>query len=168
MADEPIDRIVTKIPVTGETEVLGHDGREAIQLVEEQLTIGKRVIAGGTVRVSTRTERHDEIAEATLDRAEVDVERVPINRAIEVAPPVRHEGDTMIVPVIEERLVVTKQLYLVEELHIHQRTTQHTEKHAVSLRRQHAVIERVVTDKASAEPSPAFPDRDTSTEPSAL
>ena len=29
----------------------------------------------------------------------------------------------MIVPVIEERLVVTKQLYLVEELHIHQRLT---------------------------------------------
>ena len=166
MADEP-ERIAAKLPVSGERDIVGDDDREVIQLVEEQLTIGKRVIAGGTVRVSTRTETHDEIAEVVLDRAEVDVERVPIERAIDTAPSIRHEGDTMIVPVIEERLVVTKQLYLVEELHIRQRTTQHTEKHAVSLRRQHAVIERTDADgKALAEPSPAFPDHYTSTEPS--
>ena len=49
------------------------DVNAVIQLVEEQLTIGKRAVEGGTVRVSTRTEIHDEVAESTLDRAKIYV-----------------------------------------------------------------------------------------------
>lgn len=146
MADEPIDSKMMSRLASSEMKTLARDDAEVLQLVEEHLTIGKRAVETGTVRVSIRTETHEEIAEVTLDRAKVEVERVPINRAIDAAPPVRHEGDTMIVPVIEERLVVSKQLYLVEELHIHQSMTQETVRDPVLLRRQRAVIERTGAD----------------------
>lgn len=158
MADEPLNRNMATPLVRSDVASIDTDDA-MIQLVEERLSIDKRVVAGGTVKVSTRTETHDEIAEVMLDRAAVEVERVPIDRAIDAAPAVRHDGDTMIVPVVEERLVITKQLYLVEELHIHQRLTQEMVKTPVALRRQHAVIERTDADGKTmpAEPFAAEP-----------
>ncbi len=64
----------------------------------------------------------------------------------------------MIVPVIEERLVVTKQLFLVEELHIQQRLSQETVRTSVPLRRQHVVIERT-DDEGRPLPPEAIPAR---------
>ena len=65
-----------------------------------------------------------------------------MNRLVEDAPPVRMEGDTTIVPVVEERFVVVKQLFLIEELHIRRRGERETVQQAVALRRQSAVVER--------------------------
>ena len=141
MADEPINYRAT-LPASPDLKSIYHADEAVIALVEEQLTVGKRAVAGGTVKVTTRTETREEIAEVTLDRAEVDVQRVSVNLAIDAVPAVRHEGDTMIVAVIEERLVVTKQLYLVEELHIRQKLTQEIVRQTVQLRQQHAVVER--------------------------
>jgi stress response protein YsnF len=57
--------------------------------------------------------------------------------------PVRYEGDTMIVSLLKEVLVVETRLLLTEEVHI---TTRRTERHAparVTLRREDVTIERV-------------------------
>ena len=50
------------------------------------------------------------------------VERVPVDRPVEAMPVVREEDGVLIVPVVEERLVVTKQLVLKEELQIRTQT----------------------------------------------
>ena len=125
---------------------------EVVSLFEEGLTIAKHEVATGTVRVTTKTETHEEIAETALDRTAVDVTRVPINRPIDQAPAIRTEGDLTVVPVVEERLVITKQLFLVEELHIRHRTEQEIVREPVSLRRQRAVIEHVDAEGAAAAP----------------
>ena len=128
---------------------------DTLQLLEEALKVSKRQVSGETVRVSTRTETHEEIAEVSLERATVEVIRVPMDRLVDEAPAVRNEGDTMIVPVVEERLVVVKQLYLVEELHIRQRVEHELVRTPIALRRQHAVIERVdPTTGVSTKPTP--------------
>ncbi len=43
---------------------------------------------------------------------------MPVGRVVDEAPAARAEGDTTIIPVVEERLVVVKQLFLVEEIHV--------------------------------------------------
>jgi stress response protein YsnF len=43
---------------------------------------------------------------------------VPINRIVTEALPVRYEGDTTIISLLEEVLVVEKRLMLREEVHI--------------------------------------------------
>ncbi len=117
-----------------------------IQLLEEELSISKRQSVAGRLRVSTRTETHDEIAETTLDRNVLDVSRVPIDRFVDVAPKVRTEGDTTIVPIVEERLVMVKQLYLREELRIRHSVERETLRESIPLRSQHAVVERLDAD----------------------
>jgi len=117
-----------------------------IQLLEEELSVSKRQVVAGKLRISTRTETHDEIAETTLDRNVLDVSRVPIDRIVDVAPKVRTEGDTTIVPIVEERLVMVKQLYLKEELRVRHSVERETIRESVPLRSQHAVVERLDAD----------------------
>ena len=60
-------------------------------------------------------------AAGPLFREDCDVERVPIKRMIDQPAEVRQEGDTLIIPLMEEVLVVEKRLMLREELHIRRR-----------------------------------------------
>ena len=139
-----IDRNVgDAVEAAGRPSTLDEDQRsEVIELVEEIATISKRRIVTGGFRVETRTELRNESAEVDLEHDVVDVTRVPINRMIDEAPEVRTEGDTTIVPVVEERFVIVKQFFLKEELHIRRRTEREIFQQTIELRRQYAVVER--------------------------
>ena len=113
-----------------------------LEVVEERFAVGKARVAGATVRVSTTTEVVEEIDEVELDRYLVEVTRVPIGQVVETAPLARVQGDTTIVPMLEGRLVVVKQLLLAEEPHIRYVVEREVEREPVSLRRQHAKVER--------------------------
>jgi len=71
---------------------------------------------------------HQQPQELTLDEHlfadEVAIERVPVNQIVEAMPETRTEGDVMIVPVVEEVLVVQKRLLLKEEVRIHRTRNQ--------------------------------------------
>ena len=92
---------------------------ELIPLVEEQLEVGTREVERGRVVVRKRVEAREELAEAVLHRDELSVERVPLGVPVDAPPPVREEGDVLIVPVLEEQLVVRTRLILKEELPHH-------------------------------------------------
>ena len=89
--------------------------------------------------------------EATLRRDNVSVERVPVNRAVDAAPEARWEGDTLIVPVVEEEIVVSRRLVLREEIRIMRRQDERTVSGTEPLRRQVVDIERIGPDGAPAE-----------------
>jgi uncharacterized protein (TIGR02271 family) len=119
---------------------------EVIPLVEEIVTVGKRQVAMGRVRVQTVTDTVEELAHADVERETVEVTRVPVDRMVESAPEVRTEGDVTIVPVLEEVLVVGKRLVLKEELHIRRRVAAETVEVPVTLRKQRAIVERIAPD----------------------
>lgn len=115
---------------------------EAIPLVEERAVVTKRMVETGRVDVRTRVEQRNELVETSVAHDEVDVERVPVGREVQEIPQVRQEGDVTIVPVLEERVVVEKRLFLVEEIHL--RRTRRSEQIAqpVTLASQRAEIVR--------------------------
>ena len=125
----------------------------AIPLVEERLVTSKRVVETGRVRVRTIVEEQESQVREQLSKAVVDVERVAVNREVDAAPPIREEGDTTIIPVVQEVLVVTKKLVVTEEIRIRRR--QIVEEHAqpVTLRTQRAVVEREESSGESVNPS---------------
>jgi uncharacterized protein (TIGR02271 family) len=124
---------------------------EVIPLVEETVSIGKREVVTGRVRVRTVTDAVEELAHADVRRETVEVTRVPIDRMVETAPEIRTEGDVTILPVVEEVLVVEKRLVLKEELHIRRRATTETVEVPVSLRKQRVEVERIDPDKPTGE-----------------
>ncbi len=119
---------------------------EVLPLLEEELRVGKRNVVTGKVRVRTVIDTVEEIARADLEEERVEVTRVPIDREVSAPPTVRTEGDVVIVPVLEEVLIVEKRLVLKEELHIRRHLARENVEVPVTLRKERAVVERLTPD----------------------
>ncbi|WP_210254094.1 YsnF/AvaK domain-containing protein [Paracoccus sp. AK26] len=113
-----------------------------LPLVEEQLSVTKQRVLTGRVRIATQTETIDHLLPAELTREEVEVVRVPVDRRIDGVPDMTTEGDLTIIPVVEERLVVTRELYLREEIHIRRITRRDSVEIPAQTRRQSVRVER--------------------------
>jgi uncharacterized protein (TIGR02271 family) len=111
-----------------------------IPLVEETARIEKRVHESGRVVVHVTPHEEKKTIDVPLVEEQVDVRRVPVNRFIDGPIEMRQEGDTTIVPVVEEVLVVEKKLMLREEVHVTRRRVTTHERQDVVLRREEARI----------------------------
>ncbi|MGE5611956.1 MAG: YsnF/AvaK domain-containing protein [Bacillota bacterium] len=114
-----------------------------IPVMQEQVTVGKRTVETGRVRVSKTVHEEEEVIDPPLLRTDVVIEHVPINRPVDSLPAVRQEGQTTIVPVVEETLVVEKRLVLREELRITRHTGEYHDPQRVTLRREEANVQRL-------------------------
>jgi uncharacterized protein (TIGR02271 family) len=118
-----------------------------LPVIEETLAVDTHLVETGRIRIRKVVHEREELVDPPLRRDEVEIERVPANRVVEGPIPVRYEGDTMILSLLEEVLVVETRLLLKEEVHI---TTRRTETHTperVTLRHEDVTIERVELER---------------------
>jgi uncharacterized protein (TIGR02271 family) len=142
------------------TRQAGPDNQDAVlPLYAESLSSDRRTVEGDTIRLTVQTHTREQVIDEKLAHTRVEIERIPIGRTIDAAPPVRTEGDTIIIPVIEEIVVVERRLMLKEEIILRRVHTAERHRESVILREQEAVIERTQPDNqtssaanASAEP----------------
>lgn len=126
-----------------------------VPLVEETVHIGKREVETGRVRIHKTVQHDTQTVDLPLLYEHVEVERVPIERYVSEPPPVREEGDVLVVPCVEEVLVVEKRLLLREELRVtRSRETRHRPQE-VTVRREEVEVERTEPD------APTTPHTDT-------
>lgn len=97
------------------------DGELYVPVHEEVLIPTTREIPLGEVVIRKRVEQIPSETTVNVGHDEVLVERVAVNRQIDAAPAPRQEGDTLVVPVVEEVLVTEKRLMLREEVRITRR-----------------------------------------------
>ena len=114
----------------------------AIPLIEERLSITKRQVECGRVRVQVTVEEREETVTEELLRDELQIEHVPKNVRLTEVPRVRVEGNTTIVPVVKEVVVTEKALMLVEEIHICRQPIAEVAEIPISLRSERATVER--------------------------
>jgi uncharacterized protein (TIGR02271 family) len=122
--------------------VVGDTERLVVPVVAEELLVGKRLVETGVVRVRKLVREHEETVEQPLLREEVQIERVPIGRVVDTTPAPRNEGETLVIPVFEEVLVVEKRVMLKEEVRVTWRRTEEREPQQVLLRSEELVVER--------------------------
>jgi stress response protein YsnF len=118
-------------------------GATHFPLYAEDLTVSKRRIAGDRVQVSTVTREDATFVDETLNHERVEIDRIPIGRQVDAVPPVRQEGDTTILSVVEESIVVERRLILKEEVRIRRLHIMERHQETVPLRKQEAVITRI-------------------------
>lgn len=125
------------------------DGQRPMQMtfpvMEEELQVGKRTVdTGRGVRIHKTVSEQDKVLDQPLMREQLVVEHVPVGRVVEESnpPKTRYEGDTLVVPVLEEVLVVQKQLLLKEEVHITRQRHHETKPHTERLRSEQVTVER--------------------------
>jgi stress response protein YsnF len=123
----------------------------SVALHTEDLSVSRRENIGDAVRVSTVTRERERLVDETLTHERVEIERVPIGRLVDAVPPVREEGDTTIMPVVEETVVIERRLILKEEVHIRRVRTSEQHRETVMLQEQDAVITRTEGDSRRSE-----------------
>jgi uncharacterized protein (TIGR02271 family) len=129
-----------------------------LTLLAEELSVGREAVETGRVRVSTQTHTREVAVDEDLLRESAEIETIPIGRQIFEMPSVRHEGETVIVPIVEEILHTERRLILKEEVRITRRKTTEQFHDRVTLRYQEAVVTRVqsateAVDSASTKES---------------
>ena len=122
---------------------------QVIPLAEETLSVGKRQVETGRVRFRTEVTERTETVDVPLLRTEVSTRRVEVNQFVDAAPAVRYEGDTMIVPILEEVLIVEKRLRVKEEVYITQVQTEHHAPQTVTLRTEALAEERLPAENTA-------------------
>lgn len=117
-----------------------------VPVSEEILSVGTRIVETGRgVRVHKTVLSEPVLVEETLVQEDIEVQRVLVERTLEGGeslPITRYEGETLIVPVFEEVLVVERRMRLKEELHITRVHREESYVETVVLKTEQVSIER--------------------------
>jgi uncharacterized protein (TIGR02271 family) len=139
------------VETIGATRLAGETTDSAtMRLAAEELSVAKATTETGRVRISTHTHEREALVDENLASETVEIETIPVGLRIHAVPEVRHEGDTTIIPVVEEILFLEKRLMLKEEIHIRRMRTTERFQEKVTLRHQEAVVSRI---QSATEPS---------------
>lgn len=131
------------------------ENSQRIPIIEEQLAVGTRVVETGRgVRVHKTVSEQPVTIDERLSRDEVQVRHVPVDRtvAVDEAPTTRYEGETLVIPVLEEVLVVERRLRIKEELHITRIRHEERYQETVPLKAERVDVERF--DDGNQPPAP--------------
>ncbi len=143
---DPLINPLTPIEPLMPIEANQQTGDVIVPLLIEELEIARRRVPVTQVRVTAATHKHEKLIDELLTHERAEVERVAIGRPIDAAPPVREEGDTIVVPVVEEVVTLQRSLVLKEEIHIRRVRTTERHRETVTLRAQEAKIDRLAPD----------------------
>lgn len=147
-----------EVPVPAGSDERRPDVEEiVVPVFAERLRVSKRRVQE-RVRVVTRTREREHLVDEEVAQERVEVERVPVGRVVDAVPPVREEGDTTVLPVVVEEVVVVRRLVLKEEIRIRRLRSTGRHRETVVLREQDAVITRDPAGEAAGD-SPAPTDK---------
>ncbi|MFO7664334.1 MAG: YsnF/AvaK domain-containing protein [Chloroflexota bacterium] len=112
-----------------------------VPVIEEEIKIGKRV---HQEKVQISKQIHEE--EVQIDepgfREEIEIERISKNEVLDAPVSPYTEGDIVVIPIVEERVVVAKRLVLVEEIRVKKVRREVRKPQSVKLRREEILIDR--------------------------
>ncbi len=132
--------------MTGEiNRIAGAAPALTLPVYQEELQVGVRTVdTGRGVRVRKTVGEQEQLIEDTLMHDEIDVRHVPVDKivALSEAPASRYEGDTLIVPILEEILVVEKRLRIKEEIHITRSKRPQRFSETVAVKSETVTVER--------------------------
>ena len=106
----------------------------------ERIVVRKRRVTTGTVRLRKTVRERIVNVDEPLVHQNVVIERRPVGRIVDAVAAPRREGDTLVIPVMEEVLVT--RLRVIEEIRIHVRRSVGRQRRAIRLRREDVEIER--------------------------
>ena len=154
---QPVDEPFSRASVRDAMEKITRtEALSVLPVAQERAHLSKRLTTQ-RVRVNTRIVIEQTSVQTQLEHRNLVIDRVAVEREVPTMPENRHEGDLLIISVVEERLV--KRLFVVEEIHIRQHRSQHDFNQTVALRTERADIEEDImadpTTTATTDLAPA-------------
>ena len=115
-------------------------GEPVLPLLAEEIAVSKQVVETGRVQVTRVTREREQLIDELLAHQTVEIERTPMARHVEAMPAIREEGDTVVIPIVEEVLVVERRLFLKEEVRVRRVRSTEIHQETVTLRHHEAVV----------------------------
>jgi uncharacterized protein (TIGR02271 family) len=113
-----------------------------IPVIEEYVKVDKLEVEVGRLNIRKKIKEQDEIITVPLFHDEFNIQHVEIGKQVDGAlPEVRFEGDTIVIPVLREEVIIQKRLMLVEEVRITKHKIESNYEQQVTLRKEEVVIE---------------------------
>ncbi len=114
-----------------------------VPVLAEQLNVDTVAIPVGGVRIIKRVVEEQLPIDEELRSQTAEVERVSVGRYVDGPLPVRQSEDALVVPVVEEHILIERRWFLKEEIHIKriEQTTRYQD--TVTVRHEEATIERL-------------------------
>jgi uncharacterized protein (TIGR02271 family) len=125
----------------GQVQVV--EDEAVLRLLEEELSVERRRVESGRLRIHRATREVVHSVDEELSHEHHEVERVAVGRFVDQRPEVRETDDEIIIPVVEEVLVVERRLRLTEEIRIRKKQVLERHREDVVLRVQDASISRL-------------------------
>lgn len=122
---------------------------DTIKVVEEQVEVGKRAVVGDTIRIHTLTKTEDVPVQTQLRSENYNIERIPYDTVVTSIPEVRKENGVTVIPVLEERVRLVKEVVLKEEIHLIPNHNVVGYADTAKRRVQEALIERIPPSDAT-------------------
>ena len=120
-----------------------HEESFTLPVVEETVHVDKKTIETGKVKISKTVKVDTETVNLLRVQDDVEIERIAINEFVQTPPPpLRYEGDTIIIPVMQEVTITEKRLLLIEEVRITKRKVESKESQEVVLRKEEINVQR--------------------------
>ncbi len=116
-----------------------------IPVVEEEAHLEKRLVERNRTRITKQVHTEEETIETPLRQERVQVERVPVERIIDSPLTSHYDGDTLVIPVMEEVLIIEKKLFLKEEVRVTKYVGEIEHQETVTLRKEAVTVERTPT-----------------------
>lgn len=136
---------VYRLPFSFDTPPMQGNAQMNSPVMQEELHVGKRPVdTGKGVRIHKTVSTQEQVIDEPLFHDELEVEHVPVDLPVAGSdvPRMRYEGDTLVVPVLEEVLVLQKQLRLKEEVRITRHKREVHAPQSVNVRSEQVTVER--------------------------
>jgi len=127
--------------VAGSVHVIAEEA--VIRLLAEELSVDRRQVETGRVRIRRETREIVQSIDEELVHDRHEMETVAIGTFVDQRPLIRETDDEIIIPIVEEVLVVERRLRLKEELHIRKKRVTEHHREDVVLRVQEAHVSRL-------------------------
>ena len=126
-----------------------HEQGETVQEIEEELSVGKRKVASGGVRVTTSVSETPVEETVTLREEEVEVERRPADRKLKPEEATAAFQDKTVEMLgTSEELEVRKEARVVGEVVLGKRVEEHEETVKDTVRRSEVEVEKIKPSSA--------------------
>jgi uncharacterized protein (TIGR02271 family) len=125
----------------GSSEIGERTDQIRVPIHEERLRVTVEPVDLGELRIHRTVEHVPQTVTQSVERDELEIERVPLDRLLDQPVEPYRDGEWLVVPVMEEVLVVTRQLVLTEEVRIRTKRVAEEQEVYEVLRREHVSIE---------------------------
>ncbi len=140
---DEVDLAGSALPLAAAEPLAAASAGAVIPIVEEEMSVGKRTVDAGGVRVYRRVVEIPVEESVSLREEHINVDRHAVDRPVTDAD-LLSQGDRVIeLTETAEEAVVGKSARVVEEVHVGKQTSEHTEHIQDTVRRTEVEVEQV-------------------------